>query len=441
MNKLLKTVFKSTAILVVFFVFCGQVTSVGAQVGLVDDGASKVGDTVYLEGVPLERIIDSDIVQVHADPLDETSPLIEKVKIEYVSDEKPEIKPNEILESRTPNTQTFDNRDGTYTYRQYFEDVFTTDGLEWRYLDYKYTTQAEFDKAFELAPLDTSFFQIESVCAATSSATSTVADDARIVQNAATTNYGSDTEGLIQSKDAGRNHRQVYRFTLPSDTEEITQVRLWFNNTYGEDNGGNADNLEIHQLTQTNWVEGEVTWNNYATGQAWSTAGGDFNASVIDTSPVNINNEWYYFDLMGGGASNPLTIDWGDTVNLLCKWDTESVSSAGTYMRPNLSENATAALRPYVEVTYTVEGEPEPEPEPEATSTNEVIVDMPYTQELTMITAMTVIYGTTTGTSTPLAVEYTYYQIPLIAWLIIAYLLINSFWFIYAHVKDYDRRR
>jgi len=87
---------------------------------------------------------------------------------------------------------------------------------------------------------------------------------------------------------------------------------------------------------------------------------------------------------------------------------------------------------PYLEITITVEEPPVATTTPE--TVNNVIVDMPYTQELTMITAMAVTYGTTTGTTTPLSVTYTYYHLPIIAWLIVIYVLGSAFWFIYSKV-------
>lgn len=37
----------------------------------------------------------------------------------------------------------------------------------------------------------------------------------------------------------------------------------------------NSSGLSVRRCTRSNWIEGEATWVNYATGSAWSVAGGD----------------------------------------------------------------------------------------------------------------------------------------------------------------------
>lgn len=46
-----------------------------------------------------------------------------------------------------------------------------------------------------------------------------------------------------------------------------------------------ANDLQAFRLKR-NWVETEATWNNYASGSAWSTAGGCSHANDIDTTAL-----------------------------------------------------------------------------------------------------------------------------------------------------------
>ena len=54
---------------------------------------------------------------------------------------------------------------------------------------------------------------------------------------------------------------------------------------------------------------------------------------------------WLSWDIMGGNATNPLTLNWGDDVNLI------GVVTAGT--STEIDYDISTNL-PYVEITYTV---------------------------------------------------------------------------------------
>jgi len=43
----------------------------------------------------------------------------------------------------------------------------------------------------------------------------------------------------------------------------------------------------VHRITQTGWIEAQASWNNYATGSAWASPGGDYDL----TTPAPV--QWF----------------------------------------------------------------------------------------------------------------------------------------------------
>jgi hypothetical protein len=71
---------------------------------------------------------------------------------------------------------------------------------------------------------------------------------------------------------AGDFLRAVVRFDLSSIAgRTATSCSLTVNSLAAA--GGTGYTLA--RLTRTDWVESEVTWNDYASGSAWTTPGGD----------------------------------------------------------------------------------------------------------------------------------------------------------------------
>ena len=54
----------------------------------------------------------------------------------------------------------------------------------------------------------------------------------------------------------------------------------------------------MHELTR-DWVESEVTWNSYASGQAWTTPGGDYSQTIAAWAekPATVAYVWIEWDI------------------------------------------------------------------------------------------------------------------------------------------------
>lgn len=179
--------------------------------------------------------------------------------------------------------------------------------------------------------------------------------DARLFSGNPTYNYGVINWLYVGLNAAGAIGRMPIHFTLSSGSGTISLVELIL---YGDVDSGSSD-LNIHQLTQTGWVEGTgdgsatgdgATWNTYDGSNNWTSAGGDFNATIIDTVTVLVD-DYITFVLMGAGATNPLTLDWEDDVHLLIKRNGESGTNQQNHIASK--EHATSALRPVIQITYT----------------------------------------------------------------------------------------
>lgn len=96
-----------------------------------------------------------------------------------------------------------------------------------------------------------------------------------------TLEIGAQKSGSVPTD---RLARMLVRFDIASlDVASVSEALLtiYFNVSQG---GTPAMEVvyprtySVKRLTQVGWVPSEVTWNDYSTGNAWSTAGGDFTA-------------------------------------------------------------------------------------------------------------------------------------------------------------------
>ena len=162
------------------------------------------------------------------------------------------------------------------------------------------------------------------------------------------TNYGGVVYLEMENRTAeGKAYNTIMHWSLSAGIEEISVVKVFIYN-YNVQFGPKT--VEVHLLTRTDWVEDEATWNIYKTGSNWTTPGGDFNATVIDSIVLDVAREESYRNwvLMGtGGSGTPLTLDWEDEVHL---WFHDNTDTGDEALAFNSKE--AAANKPYLEITY-----------------------------------------------------------------------------------------
>ncbi|HEX6498205.1 MAG TPA: DNRLRE domain-containing protein, partial [Micromonosporaceae bacterium] len=146
--------------------------------------------------------------------------------------------------------------------------------------------------------------------------------------------------------------RGIVKFPALSDIPSTAQIasaklRMWTTYDYGAFDGY----VDVHKLTR-GFSETTATWNNASSTTAWTTPGGDYDPTVLDTVGGNygITNdpEWEVWDVTSAAQSwlaNPSS-DYG----LLLKMHDESVATQRVMLLS--SEGAEPMLRPTLEVTY-----------------------------------------------------------------------------------------
>jgi len=146
-----------------------------------------------------------------------------------------------------------------------------------------------------------------------------------------TTNFGSSANlfiRFISGKDS-EVRRSIIRFDISSLPAGVTITSGIV--TIDINSGDNAKDAFLRRITQAAWVEDQVTWNEYSTGNSWTTAGGDFTTTdeVSWTTPTATGP----FDITGVGLSGIIrdAIDnQGDLVHVLLMRSNEAGGGSST---------------------------------------------------------------------------------------------------------------
>lgn len=126
--------------------------------------------------------------------------------------------------------------------------------------------------------------------------------DAQLDASVSSTNFGSATSLNVAAKgNTGQATRAIIQFDLSSFPNiGVKQADMGLTITSV---GNKTGSYELHRATNL-WQESAATWTNRVTGTAWTTLGGDFNAT--STAAVTIN----------GGSAVPATYTWGITADV-----------------------------------------------------------------------------------------------------------------------------
>lgn len=137
--------------------------------------------------------------------------------------------------------------------------------------------------------------------------------------------------------------------TLPSSLGTLTAKNFY---SYKLSNRGTTleRTVSIHEITRSDWVENQVTWNRYKTGSNWTTAGGDFGSSIGTTALTTTANDWKVFDCSASAVT------WGGLLNLCLKVQTESDTTNSDSSFAARTYTTDTSKRPYLELTYTPSG-------------------------------------------------------------------------------------
>ncbi|MBU0686673.1 MAG: DNRLRE domain-containing protein [Candidatus Margulisbacteria bacterium] len=108
--------------------------------------------------------------------------------------------------------------------------------------------------------------------------------DSYMAAAAPTTNYGSQVSVLVYPWSASIR-RGIIQFDLSSIPINATVTSATLE-LYVYATGGFDYVVNLHRIQQSpvrDWQESSVTWNNYKTGTAWSSGGGDYSSTISGT--------------------------------------------------------------------------------------------------------------------------------------------------------------
>lgn len=185
--------------------------------------------------------------------------------------------------------------------------------------------------------------------------------DSYINNNAATTNYGtgSTLEVVNDGFSYANQKRAQLRIPLRSvlNGATISAVRL---KLYRVDGGGSGWTVDVHELLR-DWVEAEVTYNNYSTGNAWATAGGTGTGDIAASAAASVvidGGSGAYIEWSGSGLVSLLQAKAtanASYVDLFVKC--QSPTSGPSFYAVFTSSEGTDGQRPILEIDYTPGGD------------------------------------------------------------------------------------
>jgi hypothetical protein len=127
--------------------------------------------------------------------------------------------------------------------------------------------------------------------------------DCYLYAGGATTNYA--TQSIMRACGYGsfglnNIQRPLLSFdvtNIPASTSILSAKVMLYSVNLGQIKGTTGA-YALHPVTK-NWTEAAACWSNYAAGQAWTTPGGDFNATADTTTPRHslVECSWYEFDV------------------------------------------------------------------------------------------------------------------------------------------------
>jgi hypothetical protein len=129
-------------------------------------------------------------------------------------------------------------------------------------------------------------------------------EDAYIKQDKVDDRKGGDSELRVKTE-VGKLQRTLVRFDLSSvpSGATVASVELWL---WVKDLNGPPVTVSAHRVLES-WNEPEVTWadRDRELGLPWATAGGTYDAAVVDAVTIADEDLWASWDLTSLGAAWP----------------------------------------------------------------------------------------------------------------------------------------
>jgi hypothetical protein len=147
--------------------------------------------------------------------------------------------------------------------------------------------------------------------------------DSQLSENSQTTNFGSGSSFSVRVNGALKKLRGILQFQTGTASFSLATLKLylWQGNPTGD------HIVDVVRVTQPNWTELEVTWNEYSSGNSWVTPGGDLTetnkaSTTILSSQDDEHITWDITNLVTWARANNSGI-----LNIAVKLQTESVDT------------------------------------------------------------------------------------------------------------------
>jgi hypothetical protein len=184
-------------------------------------------------------------------------------------------------------------------------------------------------------------------------------EDNKLRQFNATSNFGGDTTWEVTKFGAGDHTHGAIRFPgLSSISGPVTVTAATLFIRLSNVGGTVTYTVDARRFLR-NWIEAQSTWNVYSTGNSWTTVGGlgDGNdRSATISGSVSVDTTLGYFGITGAQLITDVqNMINGSVPNYGWHLERNGVGNDGNY-RVFQSSEGTDGQRPYLEITYTVDG-------------------------------------------------------------------------------------
>lgn len=171
-----------------------------------------------------------------------------------------------------------------------------------------------------------------------------------------TLNFGNEVVVIVQVAYSGEDKtirmRGLGNFDVsPIAADTINSASLWLYHSVVVRNNGNP-NIFVQRCTRpSTWVEDEVTWEEYSSGNAWTAEGGDVDAVTPTKVDVVLPGSTGWQEITGlEGHVTDAIANRGNIVSLLLNLEDED-PGAGVGNHWNSKENGSNTW--YLSVDYT----------------------------------------------------------------------------------------
>jgi hypothetical protein len=183
---------------------------------------------------------------------------------------------------------------------------------------------------------------------------------AEIREGASTSNFGTADPCRVDRDNSGGNARRVpFDVDVSSISDDVVKAEAWF---YMPTSSTDED-PELVRLDTGVFVESEVSWDNWKTGNAWTSGGGDLAAQAATRDISVIGSNSYQLSHLIYDITTTVDAWYQATLNkygLIAKFVTETGGSVANQHTYQSDDNVTVNKRPRVVVAVDSAAGPGP---------------------------------------------------------------------------------